>query len=55
MGVRQQSKHELAAALQGRYLKATKTEKGRLLDECCAVTGLPPAPRGAAAAPRALR
>ena len=39
MRVRQQSKHELAAALQGRYLKATKTAKGRLLDEFCAVTG----------------
>lgn len=39
MSVRQQSKHELAAALQGRYLKATKAAKGGLLDECCAVTG----------------
>ena len=39
MRVRQQSKHELAAALQVRYLKATKTAKGRLLDEFCAVTG----------------
>lgn len=39
MSVRQQSKHDLAAAIQGRYLKATKREKGRLLDEFVAVTG----------------
>jgi hypothetical protein len=39
MRVRQQSKQELAAALQGRYLRADRREKGRLLDEFVAVTG----------------
>ncbi len=39
MGVRQQSKHELAAAIQARYLKAGKEEKGRILDEFVAATG----------------
>jgi hypothetical protein len=39
MGVRQQSKHELAAALQGRYLRASRQEKGRILDEFVAATG----------------
>lgn len=39
MSVRQQSKHELAAALQARYWKASKAAKGRLLDEFVAVTG----------------
>ena len=39
MQVRQQSKQELAAALQGRYLKAGKREKGEVLDEFVAVTG----------------
>ena len=39
MSVRQQSKHDLAAAWQGRYLKASKAEKGRLLDEFVAVAG----------------
>lgn len=58
MGVRQSSKHELAAVLQGRYLKASRGEKGRMLDEFVAATGYhrkravrllrdgPPAPRG---------
>jgi hypothetical protein len=32
MAVRQQSKHEVAAAFQGRY-KAGRKEKGQLLDE----------------------
>lgn len=57
MGVRQQSKHELAAALQGRYGRAGRTDKGRILDEYVAATGYtrkravrllrhgPPAPR----------
>jgi hypothetical protein len=39
MTVRQQSKHELAAALQGRYVKAERAEKGRILDEFVAATG----------------
>ena len=39
MAVRQQSKHELAAALQGRYVKAGRAEKGRILDEFVAATG----------------
>jgi hypothetical protein len=39
MTVRQQSKHELAAALQGRYLKAGRKEKGQILDEFVAATG----------------
>jgi hypothetical protein len=39
MGVRQQSKHELAAALQARDLQARKAEKGWLLDEFVVVTG----------------
>ena len=39
MGVQQQSKHELAAAIQARYLKAGKGEKGRILDEFVAATG----------------
>lgn len=39
MTVRQQSKHELAAALQGRYGKAGRKEKGQILDEFVAATG----------------
>jgi hypothetical protein len=39
MDVRQTSKHELAAAIRARYLRATRAEKGRLLDEFVAVTG----------------
>ena len=39
MGVQRQSKREYMARMQGRYLKATKREKGRLLDEAVAVTG----------------
>jgi hypothetical protein len=37
--VRQQSKHELAAALQARYRQADRAGKRRLLDEFCAATG----------------
>src|SRR5687767_15568232 len=37
--VRQQSKRELAAAVQPRYLKAGRAEKTRLLDEFVASTG----------------
>jgi hypothetical protein len=33
------SVRELAAALRGRYLRASKLEKGRLLDEFCLITG----------------
>jgi hypothetical protein len=39
MNVRQQSKYELAAAWQTRYLKARRSEKSRLLDEFVTVTG----------------
>lgn len=39
MAVRQQSKHELAAALQGRYVQAGRKEKGQILDEFVAATG----------------
>ena len=39
MAVRQQSKHELAAALQGRYVKAGRKAKGQILDEFVAATG----------------
>jgi hypothetical protein len=39
MAVRQQSKHELVAALQGRYVKAGRREKGQILDEFVAATG----------------
>ena len=39
MGVRQLSKHELAEAWHGRYLKADRTEKGRLLHEFVETTG----------------
>ena len=39
MGVQRQSKQEYMARMQGRYLKATKREKGRLLDEVVEVTG----------------
>ena len=39
MGVQRQSKQEYLARLQIRYLKATRREKGRLLDEVVEVTG----------------
>jgi len=39
MGVQRQSKWEYLARMQGRYLKATKREKGTLLDEVVEVTG----------------
>jgi len=39
MGVQRASKHEYVARMQGRYLKATRTEKHRLLGEVIAVTG----------------
>jgi predicted DNA-binding transcriptional regulator AlpA len=39
MGVQRQSKQEYMARMQLRYLKASKREKGRLLDEVVAVTG----------------
>ena len=38
MGVQRQSKHELAA-IQARYLKAGRVEKGQILDEFVAATG----------------
>jgi hypothetical protein len=39
MGVRRASKHELAAEWRGRYWKASRKERGRLLDEFVATTG----------------
>lgn len=39
MGVRQLSKHELAQAWRLRYLKASRAEKGRMLDEFVTTTG----------------
>jgi hypothetical protein len=39
MAVQRQSKHEYVARVQGRYLKATKAEKHRLLAEVIEVTG----------------
>ena len=39
MGVQRQSKREYLARMQGRYLQASKREKGRLLDEVVEVTG----------------
>src|SRR6266545_1864764 len=39
MAVQRQSKHEYVARMQGRYLKATKADKHRLLGEVIAVTG----------------
>jgi hypothetical protein len=39
MGVRRESKHELAEGWHGRYLKADRRERGRLLDEFVALTG----------------
>jgi hypothetical protein len=40
MAVRQRSKHELVAALQGRYWRADRAGKARLLDEFCAATAI---------------
>jgi hypothetical protein len=39
MAVRQQSKHELVTAVQARYARAGRVEKGRILDEFVAATG----------------
>lgn len=39
MGVRRESKHEVALALHRRYRAARRAEKGRLVDEFVAVTG----------------
>ena len=39
MAVRQQSKHELVAAVQARYARAGRVEKGQMLDEFVAATG----------------
>lgn len=42
MRVKRDSKHELAARLQGRYLKAKKAERGRMLREFVETTGYHP-------------
>jgi hypothetical protein len=42
MRVKRDSKHELAGQLQGRYLKAGKTERGRMLREFVETTGYHP-------------
>ena len=39
MAVQRQSKHEYVARMQGRYVRATKAEKHRLLVEVVEVTG----------------
>src|SRR5688572_18782895 len=39
MGVQRQSKREYMARMQVRYLRASKREKGKLLDEVVEVTG----------------
>ncbi len=65
MAVRQQSKHELVAAVQARYARGGRAEKGQILDECVAATGYhrkwaigllrhgpPPARRGQGGRPR---
>jgi hypothetical protein len=39
MGVRQQSKHELVAAIRPRYAGARRAEQGQMLDEFVAATG----------------
>ena len=39
MAVRQRSKHELVATLQGRYWRADRVGKARLVEEFCAATG----------------
>lgn len=63
------SKREYAAAIRGRYRRASKREKGRILDEFCAATGYhrvyarrllgqhppPPAARSGRRQPRARR
>ena len=38
MGVRQQSKRDVAKKMHERYLKASRAEKGKLLDECVELT-----------------
>ena len=65
MTVRQRSKHELVAAVQSRYARGGRTEKGQILDEFVAATGYhrkwaigllrhgpPPARRGQGGRPR---
>ena len=37
--VQQASRHDLARALAPRYVHASRREKGRILDEFCAITG----------------
>jgi hypothetical protein len=39
MGVRQQSKHELVAAIRPRYARASRADQGRMLNEFVAATG----------------
>ncbi len=42
MGVRQQSRQDVAEKMHERYLKATRKEKGRLLEEFVELTGYHP-------------
>ncbi|MGH2520585.1 MAG: transposase, partial [Chloroflexota bacterium] len=42
MKVRRSSKHELAARLQSRYVKAAKSDRGRMLREFAETTGYHP-------------
>src|SRR5215467_10121449 len=37
--VQQASRHDLARALAPRYMHASRSEKGRIVDEFCAITG----------------
>ncbi len=39
MGVRRESKRDLAGKMHERYLKASRAEKGKLLDEFVELTG----------------
>ena len=49
--VQQASRHDLARALAPRYVHASRREKGRFLDEFCAVTRLHAEARPGAAEP----
>ena len=46
------TRDELAVALAGRYALGSRADRGRMLDEFAALTGLPPQTREAPAACR---